>query len=150
MNELKDLESGIERLKKNSQSRKVLIDALEKEKAELLKRSDELSERLNKTNESYKESARKIMDFVKDQTGNLRMEIAELSNSLKIISSLEERLEVQEKSHGKSLAKMEKELVVVDKSLSDVERLKTEISRQKDFLQEAKLQMERGMQAWHT
>lgn len=147
MNELKELESGIARLKRDSQSKKVLIGALEKEKAELLKRSDELSQRIVQTNEAYKESARKIMDFVNSQTGGLKTELAELSNSLKMVSELESRLESQEASHSKALSRIEKDLVAVNKSLSDVDAVKKELAVHRQFVQEAKVQMEKGLQS---
>ena len=147
MNELRELESGIERLKRDSQSKKTMIAALESEKAELIKRSEELSERLRQTNESQKESYRKLTELVNSQVTQLRMELAELSNSLKMVSGLEERLETQEKAHEKSLSKLEKELALVEKALSDVEGVKSELSRQRAFFQEARLQLDKSLQS---
>ncbi|MCK4714155.1 MAG: hypothetical protein KAT35_01150, partial [Candidatus Aenigmarchaeota archaeon] len=123
------------------------IDALEMEKTELLGRSDELSERLRQTSEGYRESFSKLTVSVNSQVNQLKMEIAELSNGLKGLSGLEQRLEAQEKSHEKSLTRLEKELALVEKSLSDVERVKSELSQQKAFFQEAKLQMDKSLQA---
>lgn len=145
--ELEQLESGIGRLKRDSLTKKEVIAALEREKIELLKRSDEISERLRKTNESYRESYRKLTDLVNSQVTELRMEMAELSNSLKGVSDLEQRLEVQEQSHEKTLRRLEKELVLVEKSLSDVEKVKSELSSQRGFLQQAKLQLDKSLQA---
>jgi chromosome segregation ATPase len=145
--ELKELESGIDRLKRDSMTKKEVISALEREKNELLRRSEEISERLRKTNESYRESYRKLTDLVNSQVTGLKMEIAELSNGLKGISDLEQRLEAQEQSHEKTLKRLEKELVLVEKNLSDVERVKSEMASQRDFLQEAKLQLEKSLQA---
>jgi chromosome segregation ATPase len=147
MNELKELESGIEQLKRDSQTKKAVIAALESEKAELLKRSEELSERLNQTNESHRESYRRLTGLVNSQVTQLKMELAELSNALKGLSGLEQRLESQEKGHEKTLKKLEKELALVEKSLSDVERVKSELSHQRTFFEEAKLQLEKSLQA---
>jgi chromosome segregation ATPase len=147
MNELRELESGIERLKRDSQAKRTMIDALEREKTELLRRSDELSDRLGKINEAYRESFSRLTNSVNSQVNELRGEIAGLSNSLKGLSGLEQRLESQERSHEKSLNRLEKELALVEKSLSDVERVKSELSQQKAFFQEAKLQLEKSLQA---
>lgn len=147
MNELKELESGIDRIKRESQTKRMIISALEKEKAELLKRSEELSERIAKTNEAYKDSSRKVMEHVNAQASQLRAEITELANGLKSLSGLEGRLEEQEAKHEKALDRLEKDMLLVEKSLSDVERMKTELSRQRTFFQEAKLQLEKGMQS---
>ncbi len=147
MNELKELESGIERLKSDSRTRKAVIDALEKEKAEMLRRSGELSDKLKQTSESYRKSLGRLTNSVNSQVTQLKMEIAELSNGLKGVSGLEQRLEFQEKRHEEAISKIEKELVVVEKNLSDVERLKTEFSHQRGFFQETKLQMDKSLQA---
>jgi chromosome segregation ATPase len=147
MNELRELESGIERLKRDSHTKGAVIDALEKEKSELLRRSDELSERLRQTSEDYRESFSKLTASVNSQVNQLNMEITGLSNGLKGLSGLEQRLETQEKSHEKSLTRLEKELALVEKTLSDVERMKSELSQQKAFFQKAKLQMDKSLQA---
>ncbi|MCK4714156.1 MAG: hypothetical protein KAT35_01155, partial [Candidatus Aenigmarchaeota archaeon] len=147
MNEIRELESGIDRLRRDSQSKKMLINALEKEKTELLRRSDELSDRLTKTSEAYKESSRKIMDYVNSQVSQLRMDMAGLSSSMESLSGLEKRLESQEKSHERTLNKIGKELIIVEKSLSDVDNLKTELSRQQSVFQDAKLRMEKSVQS---
>ena len=147
MNELSELESGIERLKRDSQSKKALIAALEREKQELLRRSEEISDRLRKTNEAYRESHRKVMDYVNAQVSQLRADFAGLSSSLEGLSGLEKRLEAQGERHDKSLDKIEKQLVLTDKGLSDLEKVRSEVSRQGSFLQEAKLQMDKSLQS---
>jgi chromosome segregation ATPase len=147
MKELGELEKGIGKLKRDSAIKKEIISKLETEKRELLKRSDELSERLNKTSESHREALARLSNSVNTQVNGLKMEMAELSNSLEGLSGLEKRLESQESDHEKTLSSLEKQLILVEKSLSDVERVKSELSRQRTSSQEFKLQLEKGLQA---
>ncbi len=147
MKEMTELESGIERLKRDSQSKKAMIAELEKEKQDMLRRSEELSQRITKNRDSFRDSLQKMNDFVKSQVNDLKMDVAGISNSVKGLSDLEDRLQKQEDNNGRAIEKLEKELVIVEKSLSDVERVKSELSRQRTFYQEAKLQLEKSLQS---
>ncbi len=96
MNELKELEAGIINLKKSSVEQKRLIKELEKERERLIEKSEILNKKLKESHEAFEKTVRKIMEFVKDQINETRMEIANIERKTERISELERELKKQQ------------------------------------------------------
>ena len=130
MEELNELEGGIEELKKRRAEQARSIETLNAEKRSLVEKSRSLESKLHDTNIAYEQSLRKVMEFVNSQVSDLRLQI----NDLKLQSEkmMLESLSKQESSISAVLEKQRQEIQKKKESLekhveSGIESIRREI-----------------------
>jgi chromosome segregation ATPase len=101
MKEIDELSSGIEKLKRNSDSQKRLIEQLQKDRAFLLERTRLLSQKLSEAYVVYEEAGKRILDFVDRETAPIKEQIDGLKAETAKITEMEKEL----KSHSAHLSK---------------------------------------------
>ena len=102
MKEMDELSAGIEKLKRNSDNQKRVIEALEKDRAFLMERTRFLGQKLSEAYVIYEEAGKRILDFVDKETAPIKNQIAELKNETKKLPDMEHELRV----HSSSLSKI--------------------------------------------
>ncbi len=102
MKEMDELSSGIERLKKTSDSQKRLIEQLQKDRAFLIERTRFLGQKLGEAYVIYEEAGKRILDFVDKETAPIKNQIAELNAETKKLSGIEQELKI----HSSYLSKI--------------------------------------------
>jgi len=141
MKELNELEAGVVRLKRNEEQQRRIINTLEQEKQELIKRSNMFSEKLNKMQESYHEASQKMMDFVKNQIDPMKERLAEIGVELKSIDDIENNAAMQRKREEKNetiINKIINEMNLMQKELESIQILKTGLRDQSKSLDETR------------
>ncbi|MCX6814344.1 MAG: hypothetical protein NTY20_01700 [Candidatus Aenigmarchaeota archaeon] len=94
MKEIDELSTGIEKLKKNSDSQKRLIEQLQKDRAFLIERTRFLGQKLGEAYVIYEEAGKRILDFVDKETAPIKNQIAELKAETRKISAIEQELKI--------------------------------------------------------
>ncbi len=149
MKELSELEAGVVRLKKNEEQQRRIIAALEKEKEELIARSSEFSERLNRMQESYQQASQRIMDFVKNQVEPIKERLAEIGIELKSIDEIEKDISSQKKRSEKeesAINNLINQMSLMQKDLESINLLRSSLRDQSKSLEETRKEMVRELE----
>ncbi len=149
MKELSELEAGVVRLKKNEEQQRRIIAALEKEKEELIARSNSFSERLSRMQESYQQASQKIMDFVKNQVEPIKERLAEIGVELRSIDGIEKEISSQKKRSDKDesvINSLINQINMMQKDLESVNLLRSSLRDQSKSLEETRREMVRELE----
>ncbi len=149
MKELSDLEAGVLRLKKNEEQQRRIIAALEKEKEELITRSNSFSERLNRMQESFQQASQRIMDFVKNQVEPIKERLAEMGVELRSIDDIDKEISSQKKRSDKNesvINSLINQINMMQKDLESVNLLRSSLRDQSKSLEETRREMIRELE----
>jgi chromosome segregation ATPase len=149
MREMDELSAGIEKLKRNSDSQKRLIEQLQKDRAVLIERTRFLGQKLSEAYVIYEEAGKRILDFVDKETAPVKNQIAELKAETKKLSGIEQELKIHSSYLSKvrtddsdlkaRLAEAEKAIKKLD-DLVTVSRAQTERLKQKETKEDQTLE----------
>jgi chromosome segregation ATPase len=120
MREIDELGSGIERLKRNSDRQKKVIEEMEKDRAFMIERTRFLGQKLSEAYVIYEEAGKKILDFVDKEIAPINGQLSELRSEVKRLSILEQELKAHTSSIGKMTAgdqEVRKRVLEAEKSL---------------------------------